>query len=119
MRDILGKLFLILDGHGSHTSGETRRLFRDNVDYLSVFFLPSYFSELNSDEWIWNNVKCDEIGRLALRTRDELQERVACKRLAKSSSGSSVIRTLPASAPKGRRTGVLSPDRVIILKPGS
>lgn len=73
LHDIPGKIFLILDGHGSHTSAETRRYVASTEGRLSLFFLPPYSPELNPDEWVWKNVKHDHVGRMAARTIDELK----------------------------------------------
>jgi transposase len=40
---------------------------------LRLFFLPPYSPELNPDEWVWKNVKHDNIGRTAVRSKNELQ----------------------------------------------
>lgn len=90
MHDIPGKLFLIVDGHSSHTSGETRNFFRKHSDRLEVFFLPPYSPELNPDEWVWKNIKHDKAGRLAARTREELQSGIA-KAVARLQETSEIV----------------------------
>jgi len=73
LHDIPGKIFLILDGHGAHTSAETTRYVASTGGRLTLFFLPPYSPELNPDEWVWKNVKHDHVGRMAARTVDELK----------------------------------------------
>jgi len=74
MHDIPGKIFLIVDGHSSHTAKVTRQFVTDNADRIKLFFLPPYSPELNPDEWVWKNVKHDHIGKMAARTKDELRK---------------------------------------------
>ena len=40
---------------------------------LSIFFLPPYSPDLNPDEWVWNNVKNDRIGRSVIMSADDLK----------------------------------------------
>ena len=39
---------------------------------LKLFFLPGYSPELNPDEWVWKNVKHDQIGRAGIGRKSEL-----------------------------------------------
>jgi transposase len=52
---------------------------------LQLFFLPSYSPELNPDEWVWNNVKNDRIGRAVIMSKGDLKARAvsALRRLQK------------------------------------
>lgn len=78
-----GNIFLIVDGHSSHKSAETKKFVAAQNGRLSLFFLPPYSSELNPDERVWKNIKHDSIGRLAARTKDEMRHGIekAVKRL--------------------------------------
>ena len=38
-----------------------------------MFLLPSYSPQLNPDEWVWNNVKNDRIGRSVVMSKDDLK----------------------------------------------
>lgn len=76
LHDIPGKIFLIVDGHGAHTSAATQTYVASTEGRLTLFFLPPYSPELNPDEWVWKNVKHDHIGRIAARTLDELKKGV-------------------------------------------
>ena len=39
---------------------------------LKLFFLPGYSPELNPDEWVWKNVKHDDIKRAGIQRGSEL-----------------------------------------------
>lgn len=84
--DIEGKIFLILDGASYHKSAETRQFAKSTKGRLTLFLLPPYSPQLNPDEWVWKNVKHDHVGRLAARTRDELEKGIerAVSRLQES-----------------------------------
>lgn len=70
--DIEGKIFVIADGHPSHSSKVTKKFVSDNKERLSLFLLPPYSPELNPDEWVWKNIKHDGVGRAAAQTRDDM-----------------------------------------------
>jgi transposase len=62
--DIEGKIFLIVDRAGYHTSKKTTQWLSEHEDRIELFFLPSYSPDLNPDEWVWKNVKHDNIYRI-------------------------------------------------------
>jgi hypothetical protein len=64
LHDIRGKVFLIVDRVGYHTSKETMEWVAARKDRIELFFLPSYSPDLNPDEWVWKNVKHDNIARV-------------------------------------------------------
>lgn len=76
VHDTDGPVFLILDNHSVHKA----RAVRDHVDslggQLTLFFLPPYSPELNPDEWVWKNVKHDQVGRSAVTRKSEFFELV-------------------------------------------
>ena len=74
LHDIEGKIFLIVDGHSAHTATETKRYVASTEGRLRLFYLPPYSPELNPDEWVWKNVKHDNVGKIIARTRDELKD---------------------------------------------
>ena len=39
---------------------------------LTLFFLPPYSPDLNPDEWVWKNVKHDNLGRASVKSEGEL-----------------------------------------------
>jgi transposase len=64
IQDIDGKVFLIADRARYHTSKETARWLKEHENRIELFFLPSYSPDLNPDEWVWKNVKHDNINRV-------------------------------------------------------
>ena len=81
-----GKIFLIVDGSSVHKAKKVREFVEDKTGgRLRLFFLPSYSPELNPDEWVWNNVKNDRIGRAVIMSKDDLKARAvsALRRLQK------------------------------------
>lgn len=65
-------VFLVLDNVSFHKT----RIVKDYVESLDgrlkLFFLPGYSPELNPDEWVWKNVKNDQVGRAGIGRRSEL-----------------------------------------------
>jgi transposase len=57
LRDIRGKVVLILDRHPSHRAAKTRRYMNKRKERISAHFLPAYAPELNPDEHVWAAVK--------------------------------------------------------------
>ena len=43
-----------------------------NAYKLKLFFLPGYSPQLNPDEWVWKNVKHDDIKRRGIHRGSEL-----------------------------------------------
>jgi transposase len=76
MVDIDGKIFLIVDGASAHRSKETRDFVKSTKGRLKLFYLPPYSPELNPDEWIWKSVKHSHVGRMAVRSIQELKDGV-------------------------------------------
>ncbi len=64
IHDVKGKIFLIVDRAGYHTSKETREWVKKHENRIELFFLPSYSPDLNPDEWVWKNVKHDHIAHI-------------------------------------------------------
>ncbi len=73
LHDVPGKIFLILDGHSAHKSGKTKEFVASTNGRLSLFYLPPYSPELNPDEWVWHNIKHDRVGKMAVRTLEEMK----------------------------------------------
>ncbi len=81
-----GKIFLIVDGHPVHRANKVRKFAEDKTDgRLRIFYLPSYSPDLNPDEWVWNNVKNDRVGRGVIMGKDDLKAKAisALRRLQK------------------------------------
>ena len=66
-------IFLILDGHPVHRSARVKQLVESLEGKLELFFLPPYSPELNPDEWVWNDLKNNGIGRMAITGPDDLK----------------------------------------------
>ncbi len=69
-------IFLILDGHPVHRSAKVKQFVATLAGALELFFLPPYSPELNPDESVWNELKNNGIGRMAITGPDDLKRRV-------------------------------------------
>jgi transposase len=58
---------------------------------LRLHFLPPYSPELNPDEWVWKNVKHDNVGKMASRSIVEMRNGVE-KIIKKLESSADIIR---------------------------
>lgn len=67
-------IFLIVDGHPSHKAKKVREFVQSQEGQLELFFLPGYSPELNPDEYVWNHLKNNGIGRTAFSSPAELRE---------------------------------------------
>jgi transposase len=74
IHDIRGKIFLIVDNAPYHKSKETRDWVKERGNRIELFFLPSYSPDLNPDEWVWKNVKNDNISRVVPQRSGHLFE---------------------------------------------
>jgi transposase len=74
IEDVEGKIFLVADRARYHTSEETALWLMDHKDRIELFFLPSYSPDLNPDEWVWKNVKHDNINRIVPQYPGHLAE---------------------------------------------
>ena len=59
-------IFLIVDGHSIHRSGNVSRYLHSLKERLRLFFLPPYSPELNPDELVWNDLKNQGVGRMII-----------------------------------------------------
>ena len=62
-----GTVFLIVDNSRVHHAKAVSEYVDTAGGKLRLFFLPTYAPELNPDEWVWKNVKYDDVGRTAPR----------------------------------------------------
>jgi len=63
LKQVRGRLFLIVDGHPVHRAVHVRR-FLESMDHrLRLFFLPAYSPDLNPDELLNQDVKTNALGR--------------------------------------------------------
>src|SRR5213079_3000377 len=72
LHDAQGPVFLVLDGHPVHRSKAVQQFAESTDGRLRLFFLPGYSPELNPDEWVWKNVKHDDIKRRGIQRGSEL-----------------------------------------------
>lgn len=66
-------VFLIVDGSSTHTAKIVKEYVASTEGRLNLFFLPPYSPELNPDEWVWKNVKHDNVGRTVAISKDHLR----------------------------------------------
>jgi transposase len=65
-------VFLILDNSQVHRAKSLKAFAEESNGMLTLFFLPPYSPELNPDEWVWKNVKHDNLGRASARNEADL-----------------------------------------------
>ena len=70
------KVFLISDGHPVHRSAKVRKLAESLKDKLELYYLPPYSPELNPDEWVWNELKNNGIGRMQVVGPDDMKKKI-------------------------------------------
>ena len=63
LRQVKGKLYLIVDGHPVHRSVAAKCFVKDNADRLRLIRLPGYCPELNPDELLNQDVKTNALGK--------------------------------------------------------
>jgi transposase len=73
LADSGGPVYLVVDGHPTHRAKKVREFVASTEGMLRIFTLPGYSPELNPDEWVWNNVKADRIGRAGITSKDDLK----------------------------------------------
>jgi transposase len=74
MHDASGSVFLVLDNVSFHKAQVVKDYVASLDGRLKLFFLPGYAPELNPDEWVWNNVKHNDIKRRGIQRGSELFE---------------------------------------------
>lgn len=65
-------VFLILDNSQVHRAIILKEYAAASNGKLTLFFLPPYSPELNPDEWVWKNVKHDNLGRASAKSSSDL-----------------------------------------------
>jgi len=73
LHDVPGVLFVIVDGHPAHKAKAVTRFVASVAPRLELFLLPPYSPELNPDEWVWNDLKNNGIGRKAITGPDDMK----------------------------------------------
>ena len=69
-------IFLIVDGHPVHRCARVKRLVQSLGGKIELFFLPPYSPELNPDEHVWNDLKNNGIGRMAISGARDMKQKV-------------------------------------------
>ncbi|MGH3909018.1 MAG: transposase [Pseudonocardiaceae bacterium] len=65
-------VFLVVDGASAHTANIVKDYVLSTEHRFRLFFLPPYSPELNPDEWVWKNVKHDQIKRAVPMSKSHL-----------------------------------------------
>lgn len=76
LHDVPGVLFVIVDGHPAHKAKLVTQFVASVAPRLQLFLLPPYSPELNPDEWVWNDLKNNAIGRKVLTGPDAMRREV-------------------------------------------
>lgn len=71
-----GPAFLIVDGHPVHRSVRVKAFVEATDGKLKLFHLPSYSPELNPDEQVWNQFKNHRIGKMLIKSLDDMTQKV-------------------------------------------
>lgn len=74
--DVKRPIYLIVDGHPMHKSRKVKGFVNSTEGILKLFYLPPYSPDLNPDELVWNHLKYHCIGKLLIKTKQELQATV-------------------------------------------
>ncbi len=89
LHDVPGRIFFIVDGHPAHKAKLVKTFIESKKvkGRLQLFFLPPYSPELNPDEWVWNDLKNNGIGRKIITSKDQMKKEVVShlRRLQKTS----------------------------------
>lgn len=76
LHDVPGRLVVIVDGHPAHKAKLVQTFVASVAPRLELFLLPPYSPELNPDEWVWNDLKNNGIGRKVITGPDQMQREV-------------------------------------------
>jgi transposase len=72
--DVKGKVFLVVDNVSYHKSKEVKAWVAERENRIELFYLPGYSPDLNPDEWVWKNIKNDNIARIVPNRPGQLFE---------------------------------------------
>jgi transposase len=76
LKQLDGRIYLIVDGHPVHKSGEARRFVDQHKPRLRLIRMPGYCPELNPDELLNQDVKTNGLGKSRPTNRTELMATV-------------------------------------------
>ncbi len=77
-----GKVFLIVDGHPSHTAKTVQHYVDSLRGRLELHRLPAYAPDLNPDEFVWSHMKKNGVSKKPLKQNEALRDRVEADLLA-------------------------------------
>ena len=72
LKQIAGKIYLIVDGHPVHKPWKATRFAATHSARLRLIRMPGYWSELNPDELLTQDVKTNGLGKSRPTNRTEL-----------------------------------------------
>lgn len=76
LKQIAGKIYLIVDGHPVHQSRKARRFATTHSARLRLIRMPGDCPELNPDEWLNQDGKTNGLGKSRPNNRPELMAMV-------------------------------------------
>ena len=76
MKGRKGKIFLVIDGHPSHTAKSVARYVESLGGRLELHRLPTYAPDLNPDEFVWAHMKTNGVSKKPLKQNEALRDRV-------------------------------------------
>jgi transposase len=76
LKQVAGKVFLIVDGHPVHRAKEVTRWVEARAERIALFFLPGYAPELNPDELLNQDVKTNAVGKQRPHDQRQLMHNV-------------------------------------------
>ncbi len=76
IKDCKCKIYMIVDGHPTHKAKKVTNFVEANAGFLKLFYLPPYSPELNPDEYVWNELKNNCVGRMSFSNKEELKESI-------------------------------------------
>jgi len=69
-------VFLVVDGHPSHTAKKVQAYVQSLGGRLELHFLPPYAPDLNPDEFVWSYAKSNGVSKKPLHANESLKGRV-------------------------------------------
>jgi transposase len=67
-------IYLVVDGHPVHRSIAVKNHIASLNGKITLVFLPGYSPDPNPDEWVWKNVKHDQIGKRSVLGKGQITE---------------------------------------------
>lgn len=76
MRGSARPVFLIVDGSSAHKAKIVAKYIERQKGRLRLFYLPPHYPELNPDEYVWNDVKNNGVGRAGVTDETEMRRAI-------------------------------------------